>query len=348
MIAALLTKLNAPLELCEIDLTGPLEYGQVLVKIIVSGICGAQLQEISGQKLGGPLPHPLGHEGCGRVLEIGPGVKHVKVGNKVVCHWRRGAGIESDFPKYMTHTLVPDLKEGVAWQEITGGRVTTFMEQSICSENRLTAVPEETPDELCALLGCGLSTALATLENEARLLRGESILIVGCGGLGTNLILAAKLAGAWPIVVADVMPKEALARELGAVQFWNFNHAIPPAGHRSFDVIVDTTGNRYAIRETILLLAPSGRYIMVGQPKRDETLDLQNAFHFFEGAGKTLKATQGGGYRPEQDCPRFARAFNAYEIDTKQLVSDRFALKDINKALDVVRAGNASRVMIYP
>lgn len=312
------------------------------------------LQEISGQKAGGPLPHPLGHEGCGIVEAIGPSVTRVKMGDKVVMHWRKGAGIESEFPKYLlpnihlTDMIEAELRHERQSKIITGGRVTTFMEQAICSENRLTAVPKETPDELCALLGCGLSTALATMENEAHLLRGESVLIVGCGGLGTNLILAAKLTGAWPIVVTDIGPKEGLALELGATEFWDFD-APTFISHplRRFDVIVETSGNPIAIQATVHLLAPSGRYVMVGQPKPGDCVVLNDAFHFFEGTGKSLRATQGGGYRPDLDCVRFAQAFAHGPALPDFLISHRFPLSKINEALDVVRAGNASRVMVY-
>ena len=100
MKAAILETLNAPLVIRELSLT-ELDIGQVLVKVIVSGICGSQLHEINGNKGNGKfLPHLMGHEGCGLVEEIGPGVTKVKPGDKVVMHWRPGLGIESDFPKY--------------------------------------------------------------------------------------------------------------------------------------------------------------------------------------------------------------------------------------------------------
>ena len=380
-----MTKVNAPLEICGLEPVRPLEFGQVLVKVLVSGICGSQLLEIAGLKPGPqpPLPHPMGHEGCGIVLEIGPGVKQVKVGDKVVMHWRKGAGIESDFPRYQfkdkeegrvkreetaTELHAPDGIAGgremappevVEPRIITGGRVTTFMEQAVCSENRLTTVPQDTPEELCALLGCGLSTALATLENEARLLRGESILIVGCGGLGTNLILAAKLTGACPITVTDVEPeKSRMALSIGADDFWHFDAARmiadqaagrqPSSLPHRFDVIIETSGAPAALHATIGMLAPSGRFIMVGQPKPGARVTLENACHLFEGSGKTIKATQGGGYRPDLDCPRYARFFAQHGALPEAMVSDRFSLDDINKALDCVRNGGASRVIIYP
>jgi Zn-dependent alcohol dehydrogenase len=348
MKAALLTKIGAPLELCDIEMADQLQYGQVLVKVLVSGVCGRQLKEISGAMPGGPLPHPLGHEGCGIVEEIGQKVKHVKIGDKVVMHWRKGAGIESACPRYAK--TVND-NGGIPF---TGGRVTTFMQYAVCSENRLTTVPKDTPDELCALLGCSLSTALGTLEHEANLLRGESILIVGCGGLGANLILGARMMGAHPIFVTDVAPKDKLAYSLEATVFLL---AIPGAYKttRRFDVIVETSGDEGAIQSTLPLLAPGGRYILVGQPKKGNAVSIDNAFHLFEGEGKMIKATQGGRFRPEQDCLRYVNYFNYcaplnpwkfHRLD--RIVSHRFTLSAINNALQQVKDGNAGRVLIYP
>ena len=143
MKAAILEEINGPLTIGEVTLTDLL-FGQVLVKILVSGICGSQLQEIAGNKGNAKfVPHLLGHEGCGIVEDIGPGVTKVKKGDKVVMHWRKGDGIESDFPTYM-----------FKGKPMKSGKVTTLSEYSIVSENRITPVPHDTPNELCALLGC--------------------------------------------------------------------------------------------------------------------------------------------------------------------------------------------------
>ena len=130
MKAAILESLHAPLTIAEVE-PCDLLHGQVLVKNLVSGICGAQLQEIAGHKNNARfLPHLLGHEGCGTVREIGSGVSKVNPGDKVVLHWRKGDGIESDFPRYIFNGKM-----------IQSGKVTTFSEYSIVSENRLTRVP---------------------------------------------------------------------------------------------------------------------------------------------------------------------------------------------------------------
>jgi len=134
MKAVILEKLNSKLTVGNVEVT-PLQYGQVLVKNLVSGLCGAQLQEIAGLKGNANfLPHLMGHEGCGIVEEIGVGVTTVKVGDKVVMHWRKSDGIEAPFPKYEYNG-----------KSMSSGKVTTLSEYSIISENRLTAVPQDTP-----------------------------------------------------------------------------------------------------------------------------------------------------------------------------------------------------------
>ena len=143
MKAAILEELGKPLVISDLTIT-KLDVGQVLVKVHCSGICGKQIGEISGHF--GPdkfLPHLLGHEGGGEVLDIGPGVTCVKPGDHVVMHWRKGKGIESSFPRYTRLVL----------DDIGGGLVTTFNEYAVVSENRLTPIPKTIPFEVAALMG---------------------------------------------------------------------------------------------------------------------------------------------------------------------------------------------------
>ena len=134
--AAILETLNSPLVIREISLT-ELDIGQVLVKVLVSGICGSQLHEINGNKGNGKfLPHLMGHEGCGLVEEIGPGVTKVKPGDKVVMHWRPGIGIQSLPPVYK-YKGVP----------LNAGWVTTFNNHAIVSENRITKISSANHDK---------------------------------------------------------------------------------------------------------------------------------------------------------------------------------------------------------
>lgn len=343
MKSALLTGIGKPLEIAEIE-PFDLDYGQVLVKVIVSGICGAQLQEIDGHKESGPKPHPMGHEGCGIVEAVGPRVTKVVKGDKVVMHWRPGSGIEANFGRY---------RMGPA--TISGGRVTTFMEQAIVSENRITRVPTEASNELCALLGCGLSTALATLENEAGMKMGKSVLIVGFGGLGVNLAYAAHLLRASRVAVVDVdWTKNETIKKFGCQCFstnrqMNF---VEDACEHPFDIIIETSGNPKAMSTTQCLLAPSGTMIWLGQPPPGEAVILHKARHVFQGEGKSFRATQGGGYKPHEDCRRYELALRQEANDPasmiQSIVAHRYPLEQINAAIAMVRSGSPSRVMVYP
>lgn len=340
--AAVLETLNSPLVVTEVEAT-ELTFGQVFVKVIVSGICGAQLQEIAGYKgNAGYVPHLLGHEGCGIVEEVGPGVTRVKKGDKVIMHWRKGEGIESDFPKYI-----------YKGKTISSGKVTTFSEYSIVSENRLTKVTADVSEELCALLGCGLSTALGTINDEAQVKFGESVMIVGAGGLGINLIKAAKLASAYPIISVDIHDtKKELAESLGAHLFINCKKEEPVEalkrtfGMKEIDVIIDTSGNKKSLEDTIPLLSGTGRYVLVGQPKPGESVEIAFANHLFQGDGKSIKATQGGGFMPSKDIPRYIRLAEGGVLNIDGIITHHVKLDSINEAIEQVRAGQASRILI--
>jgi Zn-dependent alcohol dehydrogenase len=332
MKSAILVELNKPLlvtgvELCE------LLVGQVLVRVLVSGICGSQLHEISGNKGNGRfLPHLMGHEGCGIVEKIGPGVSTVKPGDKVVMHWRQGSGIDSEFPKY--------LYQG---KEFSSGKVNTLTEKAIVSENRLTSVPAETDSEFAALLGCSLSTAFGIIDYQSNLLLGESVAILGCGGVGLSLILAAKLKGASSITVVDrSQSKKSIAQQHGATDFRTAISDIP----RKIDLVIDTTGSSELIASAFSCLSNSGRIIMVGQPEPGQELRIPNALSFFSGEGLQLRATQGGGGFPNVDIPRYLNLFNSLEMNVKSLVTHRYELAQINEAFKTLISGEAGRIMI--
>ena len=332
MKAAVLEKLNYPLAIREVFPTQLLP-GQVYVKVLASGLCGAQLHEIRGHRGNGKfLPHLMGHEGCGIVKEVGPGVTTVKEGDKVVMHWRPGSGIESEFPKY-------HLGEKI----ISSGKCTTLSEFSIVSENRLTKVPHDTPTVLAAMLGCSLTSALGIIDNECNLKFGESVAVIGCGGVGLNLIQAAKMKSAHPVYGVDINDKMFdLTHQIGVDIFTCDLEFIP----EKVDVILDTTGVPEVISKAFDKLAPSGRLIMVGQPAPGTDLNIFNPLSMFDGQGKSIRASQGGGTKPDEDIPRYIKLANREMLDFNTLHTDTFALDNINDAFDLLKTGNAGRIMI--
>lgn len=332
MKAAVLEKLNKPLILREVELT-PLTVGQVLVRILVSGICGSQIHEIKGFKGNGKfLPHLMGHEGCGIVEEIGPGVTTVQVGDKVVMHWRQGSGIEAPFPSYK-----------LDGKQFSSGRVTTLSEQAIVSENRLTVVPGDTDPELAALLGCSLTTALGIIDNQSHLKFGETVAIVGCGGVGLNLILGTRLKGASTIYAIDsIDEKEELVLAQGADYFLKSTNDLP----EKVDVIIDTTGIPDVISSAFNALGDEGRLILVGQPSPGAEIVIPTALQLFNGRGHSIRATQGGDTRPHVDIPKYLKLFSSRKIGINQLITHRYKLDSINTAFDTLKSGKCGRIII--
>ena len=155
--AAVLTKLGNPLEIIEGIEVPELRPGQVLVKVSYAGVCHSQLMEARGKRGDDPfLPHMLGHEGTGVVVEIGEGVTKVKVSDHVVLGWIKGEGADAGGTKYMAPN----------GQIINSGGVTTFSDYTVVSENRLVPLPEGTPDDLGVLYGCALPTGMGIVLNE--------------------------------------------------------------------------------------------------------------------------------------------------------------------------------------
>ena len=330
--AAVLEELNKPLALRDVELT-PLTVGQVLVRILVSGICGSQLHEIKGFKGNGKfLPHLMGHEGCGIVEEIGPGVTTIQLGDKVVMHWRPGSGIEANFPTYK-----------LDGKPFSSGKVTTLSEQAIVSENRLTVVPPDTNPELAALLGCSLTTALGIIDNQSQLKFGETVAIIGCGGVGLNLISGSILKGAATVYAIDsIAEKEGLVLSQGASHFLRATSELP----EKVDLIIDTTGSPKVISDAFTSLSNQGRMILVGQPTPGAEIVIPNAIQLFNGTGQSIRATQGGDTRPQEDIPKYLRFFAAQKIEIGRLITHRYKLESINTAFETLKTGKSGRIMI--
>ena len=339
--AAILVAQNEPLIVDSIELPRSLNVGQVLVELQSSGICGSQIGEIDGIK--GPdryLPHLLGHEGFARVLEIGPGVKHVHPGDKVVLHWRPGAGINSDPPVYK-------------WcgKRLNAGWVTTFNRHAIVSENRCTKVPGTTDPDIAALFGCAVTTGFGVIENNAKVKLGESVVVYGAGGIGLNIVQAAALVSAWPIISVDRFDSRLdLARKMGATHCINSKEedaeiAIQKAlAGQELDVFIDNTGSTQIIELGYKITQRNGRIILVGVPHHRSNVNLNSLpLHF----GKQLTGSQGGEAHPHEDIPRYLRLQQLGMLNLQQLVSAHYPLEQINDAITSMReCGTPGRVMI--
>jgi S-(hydroxymethyl)glutathione dehydrogenase/alcohol dehydrogenase len=333
--AAILVEQKKPLVIEDVEVPAP-KLGQVHVKVLVSGICGSQIGEIDGVK--GPdrfLPHLLGHEGCGEVLEVGEGVRTVRPGDRVVLHWRKGAGLESVAPAYESRI-----------GKVNAGWVTTFNDHAIVSENRVTTIPADFDPEVAALFGCAVTTGFGVVNNNARLSIGESIAVFGAGGIGLNIVQGAALAGGNPIIALDRFDNRLeLARALGATHVINVTKADAAeeirriVGHDGVDVAVDNTGNVEVIAMASRVTNARGRTVLVGVPPKDSTAAISTLPLHFE---KRLVGSHGGECRPDVDIPRYVRLCAAGRLDFRKVMGSRYDLDAINMAVDDSRSGSLS------
>ena len=341
-LAALLVEQQRPLVIDEIKLPSNLDIGQVLVELEYSGICGSQIGEINGVKGPDPfLPHLLGHEGSGRVSEIGPGVTTVKVGDKVVLHWRKGTGIEAAVPKYSWDGKI-----------VNAGCVTTFNSRAIISENRLTKIDDALDSKVAALFGCAITTGFGVVVNDAKLKIGENILVLGAGGVGLNVIQGAKLAGANKIIAVDLWDNRLkLSADFGATDIINAkkvknlkSEIYNKLENNFLNVVVDNTGSPDMIKLAYEAIASDGRVILVGVPKKGNETSLYTLpMHF----GKQLIGSEGGGSVPQIDIPRYSGLLKNGKFEFENLISSIVGLAEVNGAIENMINGNeAGRILI--
>ncbi len=339
--AAVLVELNKPLEIVELETDCNIGVGQVLVKLKLSGICGSQIGEINGVKgHDNYLPHLLGHEGVGEVIDIGLGVNTVSRGDKVVLHWRQGVGINSSPPKYRWKN-----------QTVNAGWVTTFNEYAIVSENRLTSIPSDTDDITATLMGCAITTGFGAVENTANVKLGDNVVVYGAGGVGLNIIQACALRGANSIYAVDIFDDRLLlAKRFGATEVFNSNkidvkkYLLSTKCKKEFDVFFDNTGSPEIIRFGYELVSAKGKVALIGVPRFDyETTIHTLPLHF----GKIITGSHGGDGNPSFDIPKYLSLFNNGRCSVEGLVTNSYSLENINKAIEDIRSGLATgRVVV--
>jgi S-(hydroxymethyl)glutathione dehydrogenase / alcohol dehydrogenase len=337
--AAVLVESRRPLVVDEIAMPEALDAGQVLVRVLYTTICGAQINEIDAVKgIDKFLPHLLGHEASAEVVEIGAGVTTVKPGDTVVLHWRPSNGIQSRTPAY-------------TWrgQKLNAGWVTTFNEYAVISENRMTVIPPDFDLKVAPWFGCAVTTAAGVVNNDAHLKIGESVAIFGVGGVGLNLVQFAALAGGYPIVAVDLLDhKLEMARTRGATHTINGGTVgdIPAAiraivGAAGPDKVFETTGVKSVIESAYELTHADGTIVLVGVPNEKVTI-YTLPIHF----NKVLTGSHGGSAAPQVDIPRIIRLVKAGRLSFDGIITNEFSLDDINPAFDLVRSGKAGRVLI--
>lgn len=317
-----------------------LKKGQVRVGVRLSGVCGSQVMEARGKRGEDRwLPHLLGHEAVGQVLEIGPDVTKIQPGQDVVLTWIKGAGCD---------TIGGTVE--AAGRTINAGPVTTFSEVTIVSENRVVPLPHGITDDVGVLFGCALPTGLGMVINELKPKSGESVILIGLGGVGLCALMGLVISGCSPVIAVDPSPsKRSLAKDIGATHVWDPQASdirdqlfgIIPEG---VDYGVDAAGRA----ETIELAFDSirkngGQCIFASHPPSNQKIRLSPHDLI---SGKQIRGSWGGGSVPDRDFPRYAEYYRRGELPLEKIIGRRYPLSQINEALDELESGMALRPLL--
>ena len=338
--AAILYQSNKPLEIEELSLPD-LERGQVLVKVAFSGVCHSQLLETQGKRGVDPyLPHTLGHEGSGRVETIGPGVTQVSPGDPVILSWIKGPGVNAEPPTYYKGK-----------ERINGGPLTTFQEYTVASENRLTPIRKKVSLDKAALIGCAFATGAGAVFNTAKLMPGNSIAILGVGGVGLCAIQAACLAKAAKIIAVDIHDRKLdKAKKLGATHAINAQKEDPVkkilelTEGKGVDVAIEAAGHKETMENAFNSIRTGGGLaILVGNLPRDSKISIDP---FMLICGKRIVGSWGGETNPERDFPRYLDLYLSGRLKLDEIITHRFKLEEVNAALCALENGEVSRALI--
>jgi S-(hydroxymethyl)glutathione dehydrogenase/alcohol dehydrogenase len=337
--AAVLVATGQPLEIAELEIP-TLQTGQVLVRIVYSGVCHTQLLECRGHRGADPyLPHCLGHEGSGYVCDIAPGVSKVKVDDRVALSWIKGSGADAPATVY-------------SWgqRKVNAGGITTFMNYAVISENRLTAMRAPISMQQTALLGCAVSTGAGAVLNTVHPEPGQSIAIFGTGGVGLFAVAAAVLKNCAPVIAIDILEnKLALARQVGATHSIDAAeqdpveriHEICPAG---VDYAIEASGRPNVMRQALDCVRPQGGgAVIIGNARAGEQITLDPGQL---NRGKHIYGTWGGDTVPDRDLPRYAALIEAGKLPTAPVLSRSYTLSEINRCLDELETGQVARPVI--
>ena len=232
---------------------------------------------------------------------------------------------------------------------LNAGWVTTFNTHAIISENRCTTIPKSTNRYHASLFGCAITTGFGVIENNAKLKMGESIVVYGAGGVGLNIIQAAKLTSAYPIIAVDLyesrleIAKKAGATHLIKGELSEVEKEIKRISNK-VDVFVDNTGLSKIMKSGYELISNNGRLVLVGVPNKNDNLLIHTLpLHF----GKKILGSHGGESNPEKDIPRFLKLYNQNKLNLDELISTSYPLSKINVAIDDMRQGlSAGRIII--
>ncbi len=339
--AAILKKLKKDLIISDIRLSEKLKAGQVLVRIAYSGICHSQLMEICGNRGEDKyLPHLLGHEGSGEVIEIGEGVTKVKPKDKVVLSWIKGQGIEAGGVQYK--------KDNIA---INAGAITTLNEYAVVSENRCYKLPKNIPLDIAILFGCAIPTGAGIVINEINPKQNTTIAIFGLGGVGMSALLATNIYDFNKVIVVDInKDKLDQAKELGASHFIDaskeniLDEINEITNGNGVDYSVDAAGQISTIETAFSSVRKNGGLcVFASHPKTGEKISLDPHDLI---SGKQIRGSWGGGCNLDRDIAKFAELYEQGKLPLEKLISKEYSLDNVNDAFDDLKNKTIIRALI--
>jgi S-(hydroxymethyl)glutathione dehydrogenase / alcohol dehydrogenase len=362
MRAAVLTEINRPLQILDLEQEPP-HAGEVRVRVRAAGVCMSDQHIINGDW---PLPLPmvLGHEAAGIVAECGPGVAGVAPGDHVIFSFRPHCGHcrycssgqtvlcigHNDSPRWLMH-------DGTARVRLNGepvnqmARLGTFSEEVVCPAEQVVKIRSDLPFTHAAIIGCSVATGIGAVIRHARVPAGSSVLVIGCGGVGLNIVQGARLAGANPIIACDLRDnKLGYARTLGATH--TINAASVDVVKRSreltdglgVDTAFDAIGSEATALQAVDAVAPGGRAVLVGIPAFSTRAPI-NPSQLVYGE-KVISGTYYGSVRPNIDFPILADLDMDRKIDLDSLISRTYRFDEINEGFRLMLDGAVARGVI--
>jgi NDMA-dependent alcohol dehydrogenase len=364
--AAICTGIGEPLEVADIDIKAP-QAGEVQVRLGASGVCHSDLSVQNGTLLI-PTPVVLGHEGAGTVEAVGEGVDTLQVGDHVVISWVPQCGVcyfcrhdqgelcESGMVAMGTNGLLDGTHRFVRDGNDLGQMAAsgTFSEETIVPATGAVKIDADIPMTSAALIGCGVLTGFGAAVNTADIREGDTVAVLGCGGVGLNVIQGARHAGAERVIAIDMVPlKLDLAQQFGATDVVNASEVDAVAKvmemteQRGADVAFEVIGLGPTIEQTVNMTRRGGQAILVGVPKMEVMLELP-AFLGVVLQEKTIKGCWYGSSNVHTDVPKLARLYAERHLKLDELVSREIKLDDVNDAFRAMEDGEVARsVIVY-
>ncbi len=346
---------GAPVELVDITIPDP-GPNDVVVRIQACGVCHTDLTYRDGG-INDEFPFLLGHEAAGIVESAGSAVTHVEVGDFVVLNWRAVCGncraCRRGRPWYCFDTFNASqpmtLTDGTELTPALG--IGAFAEKTLVHEGQCTKVDPNADPAVVGLLGCGVMAGLGAAVNTGNVSRGDSVAVIGCGGVGDAAIAGARLAGASPIIAIDRDPKKLqMATELGATHTIDASkvdavEAVQElTGGFGADVVVDAVGRPETWKQAFYARDLAGTVVLVGVPTPDMTLEMP-LIDFFSRGG-ALKSSWYGDCLPERDFPALVDLYQQGRLPLDKFVSERIKLDQVEEAFDTMHRGEVLRSVV--